>query len=437
MSDTTAFLNGREQEYGVIAALLKRTDKFSDLEVDADDFGFYPYGWAFTAIGNLIEAGMTVDQITVGDELERMGKLEEFKLHSASYSGRYALSRLRESSNPAALMTYAENVRDYSAKRRLGLLFTEGYNHATNGRRAADIVADTIAKLAKFETRKADEAGVRTMREIGASLRERTRAARDGEITFIDTGLDDVDRALSGIEDTEFVIVAARPGIGKTAWLATVANHNLDAGKRVIIFELEMSSEQLLMRLVSMRSGISYDKQKTGRMSVPEWELWDEALTELENNPNLVICDLGTINPQAIRRIITKRGPFDLIIVDYIGLAQADGRPENRVQEVSQVSRAMKLMAKDFRTPVLCASQLNRSVEQRADKRPQLSDLKESGSLEQDADTVLFLHRESMNSNETDFIVAKRRNGPIGYCKLFYSAVKTKFENPKKISPGI
>lgn len=435
MAETT-FANGRDQEYGVIASLLKRTDKFSDLELDAQDFGFAPYQWAYTAISNLIKNGMTVDQITVGDELERMGRLEEFKLHEASYTGRYALSRLRESSNPSALMTYAENVRDYAAKRRLCVLFTDGFNHASNGRRAADIVADTLAKLAQFETRKGQDIGVRNMLEIGESLRERTTAARDGRIKFIDTGLVDVDNFLSGIDDTELVIVAARPGMGKTAFLATMANNNLEAGKRIAFFSLEMSGEQLFMRLVSMRSGISYDKQKTGKMTPGEWDIWDAEVTDLQNNPNLMICDLGTINPNSMRRIITKRRPFDLVMIDYLGLAQADGRTENRVQEVSQVSRALKLMAKDFHTPVICAAQLNRGVEQRADKMPVLSDLKDSGSIEQDADTVLFLHRPSMNSAETDFIIAKRRNGPIGYCKIVYSPIRTKFVDAKKISPG-
>lgn len=256
----------------------------------------------------------------------------------------------------------------------------------------------------------------------------------------IKTGFTDLDYLFLGWQKGDFVIDAGRPGQGKTALMMNIALHVAEKQKKsVAIFELEMSKQQLIQRLISQITGIDTQRLRTGNLFEKEWPLFTNAV-EVIGNLNLYIDDTPSITPEQMlkkSRIIKNRYGLDLIVCDYLQLMGVGGRKysENRAQEVSYISRHMKLLAREMDVPLLAGAQLSRAVEQRTDKRPMLSDLRESGSLEQDADIVMFNHfpdqyqKDSAKQDVAEIIIAKQRNGPVGSAELVYRKAFTKFEN--------
>jgi replicative DNA helicase len=255
----------------------------------------------------------------------------------------------------------------------------------------------------------------------------------------VPTGLTDLDRLLGGLQKSDLLIIAGRPGMGKTGFLLSVAKNAAQKHKKhVAIFSLEMSNEQLVQRLIAQETGIDSQRLRTGQLNEDEWPLFTHAI-EVLSDTQIFLDDTPAITPLQLRtkcRRLHLEYELDLIIVDYLQLMSGDTRNDNRVQEVSYISRNMKVLARELNIPVLCAAQLSRAVEQRADKMPQLSDLRESGSLEQDADIVMFIHRpdamdkDTIKQNIADIIVAKHRNGPThpGIELVFLSKL-ARFEN--------
>jgi replicative DNA helicase len=259
------------------------------------------------------------------------------------------------------------------------------------------------------------------------------------EMMGVPTGLTDLDRLLGGLQKSDLLIIAGRPGMGKTGFLLSVAKNAAQKHKKhVAIFSLEMSNEQLVQRLIAQETGIDSQRLRTGQLNEDEWPLFTHAI-EVLSDTQIFLDDTPAITPLQLRtkcRRLHLEYELDLIIVDYLQLMSGDTRNDNRVQEVSYISRNMKVLARELNIPVLCAAQLSRAVEQRADKMPQLSDLRESGSLEQDADIVMFIHRpdamdkDTIKQNIADIIVAKHRNGPThpGIELVFLSKL-ARFEN--------
>jgi replicative DNA helicase len=265
---------------------------------------------------------------------------------------------------------------------------------------------------------------------------------RDDEILGVPTGFIDLDRLLSGLQPSDLLIIAGRPGQGKSAFLMSIAKNAAQRNKHVAIFSLEMSNEQLVQRLIAQETGIDSQRLRTGKLSENEWPIFAQSI-EVLGDTHIYLDDTPAITPLQLRtkcRRLHMEFNLDLIVIDYIQLMSSGMRNENRVQEVSFISRQLKVLAKELNVPVLAAAQLSRAVEQRADKRPMLSDLRESGSLEQDTDVVMFIYRpdqyeqDTTMTNAAEIIISKHRNGPVGSVHLYFRPELAKFENAARVT---
>ena len=423
MTDTREL--AQEQELNLIGALLKDPAKLDNVKeiVTPNDFWLVRARYAYEAMLKLQENGFTIDSVTVGDELERHGNL-------ADWGGRIALQTVRQNFRGDAAETYAYKVLDYSAKRQMIEQMSLGAQWMNNGRDSWTIREDMIQRLTDIKTpnMKADKRTV-TMAEGLSSVYDQIT---NGRSDFVPTGFIDLDKMFyGGFLAPDLTVIAARPGKGKTSLLLSIAKAAAEHGKRGLFESLEMSNEQIIMRLVSMETGISYGALMTGKLTAAEWEKVNNSIEKLERLP-LHFNDIPAITPNGIRqnyiRESAKHGKIDFIVVDYLQLQGADGKYQTRESEVSSVSRGLKAMAKEFCVPVIAAAQLSRAVEQRSEKRPVLSDLRESGAIEQDCDNVLFIHADEGKS-ETELITAKHRNGPVGSINLIFRSAFTRFEN--------
>lgn len=387
-------------------------------------------------IGRIYESGLQIDVVIIGDEMERMLKMGELveEWGNGIRSGRAYLSHLRSDGDPKNVETYAEQVQDYHIKRNLLNYSSKIAYWSANGRRGRDIISDVRAELSRIEIISAqDEYTV----SIGTAVSEADdwtdRAAR-GEVVGIPTGFIDLDRLLGSLINGNVYVLAGRPKKGKTSLLLSIVRNVAKLKKRVGIFSLEMSRMQIAQRLIAQEAEIDLQSIIQGKLQEREWVLYTHAVEAVTAFP-IVINDLSSINISQIRktaRTIQEAGGLDLLIVDYIQLAGGDGKKfERRELEVSAVSRGLKYLARELNVPVLAAAQLSRAVEQRANQRPILSDLRESGSLEQDAYAVLFLY-ESENKEMKNIVgvdVAAHRNGPTGQIELVFRASFAKFES--------
>jgi replicative DNA helicase len=263
-------------------------------------------------------------------------------------------------------------------------------------------------------------------------------SSRGEETLGVPTGFTDLDRLLGGMQRSDFLIIAGRPGSGKTAFMLSAAKNAAQKHKKhVAVFSLEMSNEQLVQRLIAQETGIDSQRLREAKLNEDEWALFSHAI-EVLSDTVIFLDDTPSLTPLQIRtksRRLHMEYQLDLILVDYLQLMSSGVRSENRVQEVSYISRNLKVLARELNVPVLAAAQLSRAIEQRADKEPQLSDLRESGSLEQDSDIVMFIHRpelydqDTLMKNVAQIKIAKHRNGPIGTIELVFREHIAKFEN--------
>lgn len=432
--------HNKENEVALLGAIMRDPKRFEGVAeiVTENDFSWACYAWAWKAIKSLHERRDGIDTVTVGDELARTNHLNDFTLDGEQgkvFLGRAALSQIRENGNPRNAETYAQNVLDYSAKRQLSELAGMIATWSANGRTASDIITDTNGRMAAIRTYETKSARhTQSIKEAIKEASEHTEAASRGEIEYVMTGYQDLDALLGGMSAPDLYVIAARPGQGKTAFLASVAKNASEAGKRVAIFTLEMKNSQIAMRLLAMTSGVGFDLQKNGKLSAEDWEKYYAAIEKLEDY-TITLNDLPSIRPSQMRRELRRMGGTDLVIVDYIQLADPDGKYERRDLEVAAVTKELKAIAKEFNVPILAAAQLSRAVEMRSEKRPILSDLKESGGIEENADAVMFIYRpdqyekDQQKKNIAEIVVAKHRNGPVGMVELVYRPNLTRFES--------
>jgi replicative DNA helicase len=260
-----------------------------------------------------------------------------------------------------------------------------------------------------------------------------------GQLTGVSTGYNDLDRMTAGLQPGDLVIVAGRPSMGKTTFALNIAEHAaISANTPVAIFSMEMSREQLTMRMISSIGRVDQSHLRTGNFGDEDWARINSAIAQMKSAP-IYIDDSGALTPTEVRararRLKRERGGLGLIVIDYLQLMQVSGTKENRATEISEISRSLKALAKELQAPVIALSQLNRGVEQRTDKKPVMSDLRESGAIEQDADVIIMIYREEVYEPETprkgiaDIIVTKQRNGPIGEVHLTFLGKYTRFEN--------
>ena len=402
-------------------------------KVKPADFYSKSHQEIFAAMMELHRNNSPVDSLTVSEELAKRGVLE-------MTGGRgYVAGLASDVPSIANAAEYAEIVAQKALLRELIIVsddvMNKSYADDSDAQNMLDYAEQQIMEIAKGRQSRSFVALRDILLENMELISERSKTK--GQITGVPTGLIDVDRTTSGLQKSDLVILAARPSMGKTAFALCVAKNAAAKGNRVMIFSLEMSKEQLTQRLLAMESLIDATKLRTGDLNTEDWKALSKAADALDKTP-IYIDDTPGMPLMEMknkcRRLKEKEG-LDLVIVDYLQLMEMGGRVESRQLEVAALSRQMKQMARELECPVIALSQLSRASEQRKDNRPVLSDLRDSGAIEQDADVVFFLYRDEVYNPETEtpgeceVIIAKQRNGPIGTERVRWLAPYTKFVN--------
>ena len=430
-----------EAEASVLGGLLldnSAWDRVGDMLTD-QDFYRYEHRLVFGAISGLINGSRPADVITVYEHLQAVGKAEE--VGGVAYLNSLA-QYVPSASN---IRRYAEIVRERSILRKLvsasDEIATNAFN--TQGREVAQILDEAEQKIFSIgEEGSRMKQGFQSMDTLVVELLDRVEemSQNPNDITGVATGFYDFDRMTSGLQPGDLVVLAARPSMGKTALAINIAEHvALNEGLPVAVFSMEMGASQLAIRIVGSIGRIDQSRLRTGKLTADEWPRLTESIEKLRN-VSLHIDETPGLTPSELRanarRLARQCGKLGLIVVDYLQLmsgSTSDG--ENRATEIGEISRGLKMLAKELQCPVMALSQLNRSVEQRTDKRPMMSDLRESGAIEQDADVIMFIYRDDYYNKDSkepgvaEVIIGKQRNGPTGTVKLAFLKPITKFES--------
>jgi replicative DNA helicase len=430
-----------EAEASVLGGLLLDNtawDRVGDVLID-NDFYRYEHRHVFGAISTLINGSRPADVITVYEHLQSLGKAEEV-------GGLAYLNSLAQYVPGAAnIRRYAEIVRERSILRKLvsasDEIATSAFN--TQGREVAKILDEAEQKIFSIgEEGSRMKQGFQRMESLVVELLDRVEemSQNPNDITGVPTGFYDFDRMTSGLQPGDLIILAARPSMGKTALAINIAEHvAVNEGLPVAVFSMEMGASQLAIRIVGSIGRIDQGRLRTGKLTPDEWPRLTESIEKLRN-VSLHIDETPGLTPSELRanarRLARQCGKLGLIVVDYLQLmsgSSSDG--ENRATEIGEISRGLKMLAKELQCPVIALSQLNRSVETRTDKRPMMSDLRESGAIEQDADVIMFIYRDDYYNKDSkepgvaEVIIGKQRNGPTGTVKLAFLKPITKFES--------
>jgi replicative DNA helicase len=431
-----------EAESSVLGGLLLDNgawDRMGDLLVDSD-FYRHEHKLIYAAIGALINASKPADVITVFEQLQNLGKAEE--VGGLSYLNSLA-QYVPSASN---IRRYAEIVRERSILRKLvsasDEIATNAFN--TQGKSVDKILDEAEQKIFNIgEEGSRMKQGFQSMESLVVELLDRVSemAENPNDITGVRTGFYEFDKMTSGLQPGDMIVLAARPSMGKTSLAINIAEHvALNEGLPVAVFSMEMGASQLAVRIVGSIGRIDQGHLRTGKLSDEEWPRLTEAIEKLRNvslhideTPGLTTSELRANS----RRLARQYGRLGLIVVDYLQLMSVSSsmNDENRATAVGEISRGLKMLAKELKCPVIALSQLSRGVESRTDKRPMMSDLRESGAIEQDADLIMFIYRDDYYNKDSkepgvaEVIISKHRNGPTGTVKLAFLKPLTKFEN--------
>ncbi len=411
-------------------------DTVADL-VREEDFYRRNHRLIFRAIASLAEQNNPLDAVTLSEWLDQNALLDDV-------GGLGALGELAQNTPSAAnIKAYAEIVRDNSVMRQLievGNLIA-GSAFVPEGRDTSALL-DNAEKLVFdiAERGSRGKRGFRNIRELSCDAVDRIDKLfqQDDPITGVPTGFDDLDRMTAGLQPSDLIIVAGRPSMGKTTLAVNFAeNAAIKHQLPVAIFSMEMPGEQLALRMMSSLGHIDQHKIRTGRLEDDDWPRLTSAVSLLDSAP-IFVDDTPALSPVELRsraRRLKREHNLGMIIIDYLQLMQVNNTKENRATEISEISRNLKALAKELEVPVVALSQLNRSLEQRTDRRPVMSDLRESGAIEQDADVIMFIYRDEVYNEDSpqkglaEVIIGKQRNGPIGKCLLTFRGQFTRFEN--------
>ena len=434
--------HSQEAESSVLGGLLldnNSWDKVADLLAEAD-FYRYEHRLVFASISSLVNANRPADVITVFEQMQSQGKAEE--IGGLAYLN--SLAQYVPSS--ANIRRYAEIVRERSILRKLVSVSDEIATSAlnTNGRPVTNILDEAEQKIFSIgEEGSRMRQGFQSMDKLVVQLLDRVEemSKNPNDITGVPTGFFDLDRMTSGMQAGDLLVLAARPSMGKTALAINIAEHvALHEDLPVAVFSMEMGASQLAIRIVGSIGRIDQGRLRTGKLIDDEWPRLSDAIERLktvslsiDETPGLTTSELRA----SARRLARSCGKLGLVVVDYLQLMSGSGGGdgENRATELGEISRGLKMLAKELQCPVIALSQLNRGVEQRTDKRPMMSDLRESGAIEQDADVIMFIYRDDYYNKDSkepgvaEIIIAKQRNGPTGTVKLTFLKPITKFES--------
>lgn len=432
------FPHSLEAEQSVVGAMLMDKDAIMTAAeiVSREDFYQTAYGILFEAMVELFNEGKPVDLITLQERLKEKDVPPEIT------SLEFARDLLTAVPTSANVKYYAEIVMEKSMLRKLIKLNEEIENMCYLGRDSLEAVLETTEKRVFELVQKRNTGDYVPIKQVVLNALDKIEKSSKtkGTVTGIPTGFIDLDYKTSGLQPSDLILVAARPSMGKTAFVLNIAQHvAFRSNKTVAIFSLEMSKEQLVNRLFSLESQVDAQLLRTGNLKDSDWEKLIEGAGVIGKS-KMIIDDTPGISISELRSKCRKfklEQGLDLIIIDYLQLmtGRVGGRAESRQQEISDISRSLKGLARELNVPVIALSQLSRAVEQRPDHRPMMSDLRESGAIEQDADVVMFIYRDDYYNKDTDMkniaeiIIAKQRNGPIGTVNLAWLPNYTKFAN--------
>ncbi|MFP6805975.1 MAG: replicative DNA helicase [Pseudomonadales bacterium] len=410
-------------------------DKVSSI-LSAEDFYRGDHRIIFRCMFELTERNQPLDVITISEALDHVAELD-------GVGGLPYISELANSTPTASnIRAYAEIVSERATVRKLIAAAHEiadsGFN--PQGRDSATLIDQAESKVFKIGDDRPNRGGPESIKPLLTKAVERIDLLYQtkGALTGISSGFKDIDEITSGLQPSDLIIVAGRPSMGKTSFMMNIAeNAVISEGKPVLIFSLEMPADSLILRMLSSLGRINQSKIRTGQLTDEDWPRLTSAVTLLNDKP-LFVDDTPSLSPNEIRsrarRVAREFGDLGLIVVDYLQLMQISGQSDNRTAEISEISRSLKAIAKEFNCPLIAGSQLNRSLEQRPDKRPIMSDLRESGAIEQDADVIMAVYRDEVYHEDAEkglaeIIILKQRNGPIGRRRLAFIGQYTKFED--------
>jgi replicative DNA helicase len=435
-----------EAEQSVLGGLLLDNlawDRVADL-VTVDDFYRHDHRLIFQHVARLIDFSKPADAVTVFETLQNSGKAEDC-------GGLQYLNALAQNTPSAAnIRRYAEIVRDRSILRQLAAVGDEIATAAFNplGKETKQILDDAESRVFRIaEQGQRGRQGFLRLDDLLAQqlsrIQELFERANPSDVTGVPTGFTDLDSKTSGLQPGDLIIVAGRPSMGKTSLAINIGEHvAIDLGMPVAVFSLEMGAAQLALRMLGSIGRIDQMRLRTGRLNPDDWTRLSSAIERMQSAP-MHIDETPALNALELRararRLAREYKHLGLVIVDYLQLMSASSSGENRATEISEISRSLKALAKELKVPVIALSQLNRTVEQRTDKRPVMSDLRESGAIEQDADLILFIYRDEVYNPESadkgiaEIIIGKQRNGPIGRVNLRFGGEHTRFDN---LAPG-
>lgn len=430
-----------EAEQSVLGSMLIDKDSWDKVAEQVIDQDFYnrSHQIIYRAIVRLLNRNEPVDLITVSEELEQHDELED--AGGFAYLGELA----KNTPSSANVVSYAKIIAERAITRELIGAAHEiaeiGYN--PEGRDSADILDYAESKVFEIAEKRTNESegpvGVDSV--LGKTIdRLEALIKTNKEVTGVTTGFTDLDKKTSGLQPSDLVIVAARPSMGKTTFAMNLCENAMMAEEKpVLVFSLEMPSEQIMMRMLASLSRVDQTKIRTAQLDDEDWARISNTMAMLKDRDNLFIDDSSGLTPMDVRsrarKLARERGGISMIMVDYLQLMRVPSLSDNRTLEIAEISRSLKALAKELEVPVVALSQLNRSLEQRADKRPVNSDLRESGSIEQDADLIMFIYRDEVyheNSEEqgiAEIIIGKQRNGPIGTSRLTFQGQFSRFDN--------
>ncbi|MBZ9612500.1 MULTISPECIES: replicative DNA helicase [Rheinheimera] len=431
-----------EAEQSVLGGLMLDNEAWDRVaeKVVEQDFYLRAHRFIFAAMSRLAEATQPIDIITVSEDLEANLQLDD--VGGFAYLGEIA----KNTPSAANILAYAEIVRERAVVRDMISVAHDiadaGYD--TQGRTSAELLDFAETKVFKIaEQRTNANEGPEPINSILAKTIEKIdelfRSPYDG-VTGVSTGYVDLDKMTNGMQPSDLIIVAARPSMGKTTFAMNLCEHAaITSDKPVLIFSLEMPSEQIMMRMLASLGRIDQTKVRTGQLEDEDWARLSSAIELLNTKGKMYIDDGSGLTPTEVRsrarRVAREHGGLSMIMVDYLQLMTVPGMSENRTLEIAEISRSLKALAKELKVPVVALSQLNRSLEQRADKRPVNSDLRESGSIEQDADLIMFIYRDEVYNDDSpdkgtaEVIIGKQRNGPIGRVRLTFHGRYSRFDN--------
>lgn len=435
--------NSLEAEQSVIGSMIMDKEAIiSAMEILLkEDFYHQQYGILFEAMIELYSKGQPVDLVTL------QNKLKEKDVPKEISSLEFVRDLITAVPTSANVKYYANIVKDMSVKRRLIRTMEDIENECYAGKEGLESILDKTEHDV-FQLLQSRQGGDYVpIRQVVMNALEKIENAskQKGTVTGIPTGFIDLDYRTAGLQPSDLILIAARPSMGKTAFVLNIAqNMAFREHKSVAIFSLEMSKEQLVNRLFSLEARVDAQALRTGNMSDADWEKLVEG-AGIVGDSRLIIDDTPGISISEMRSKCRKfklEQGLDIIIIDYLQLMTGSGRSESRQQEISEISRSLKALARELKVPVVALSQLSRAVEQRPDHRPMMSDLRESGAIEQDADVVMFIYRDDYYNKDTDLkgiseiIIAKQRNGPIGTVNLAWLPQYTKFANLEHTEQG-